>query len=201
MIMSRLMPLRHLVACKDLTCTDRHFYAAAWALFTYLMNVKKAKVTTYMQLIETTNLDELEAEMKRWLVSGSHTVLHYNVRFPTYAVSERELRDADVHAVRGLMRVEFQENQQLAKQEIETALALDPTHVLAAFVRYRIDKTISADVARALVAAHPDDWRAHMLLAWAIRDGEEAHAAWVRGCELAAQNPALITKCPEATSR
>jgi hypothetical protein len=65
---------------------------------------------------------------------------------------------------------------------------------LATFVRYRVDKAIPLETARALVAAHPDDWRAQILLAWTSKDAE-AHAAYVRACELAAQNPALVTKC------
>jgi hypothetical protein len=196
MVMSRLMSLGELVACKELTCADAHFYAAAWALFTYLMNEKRAEVTSYIQLLATANLDELEADVKRWLVSGRHTVLHYNVKLPTYAVTERELGDADVRAARALLRLEFQGNLELAKLEADAALAIDPTHVVASLVRYRADKSITADAARALVKAHPDDWRAHMLLAWIVRTGEEAAAAYKRGCELAAQNPALDTPCP-----
>jgi hypothetical protein len=197
MVMSRPMALRELVACKELTCADRHFYAAAWALFTYLMNEKHADVTSYIQLIATANLDELEADLKRWLVSGSHQVLHFNVKLPSYPVTERELDDADVHAARSLLRIEFQSNLELAKLEADAALAIDPTHVVASLVRYRIDKTLAPDRARALVKAHPDDWRAHMLLAWAVREGDEATAAFKRACELAAQNPALATPCPK----
>lgn len=197
LVISRLLALRELVKCTDLTCADRHFYASAWALFTYLMNVKPAEVTSYLQLVESANLDELEAELKRWLVNGSHMVLHYNVKLPTFAITERELTDADVHAIRGLLRAEFQERKDLAKLEADEALALDPTHVLATFLRYRVDKsTLTPDVARAVAKAHPDDWRAQMLLAWAVREGDEATNAFTRGCELAAQNPALVTPCP-----
>jgi len=195
MPMSRPLPLRQLVACKDLTCVDEHFYVAAWALFMYLMNVKHADIATYIQLIATTNLDQLDDEMRRWLVNGSHQILHYNIKLPSYPVTERTLTDADVHAIRGLLRLQFQEDNAKAKEQAEAALALDPTHVLASFIRYRIVKTITPEAARALVTAHPDDWRAQMMLAWTIKQGEEAHAAWVRGCELAAQNPALVTNC------
>jgi hypothetical protein len=196
MVMSRLMALRDLVACEELACADRHFYAGAWALFTYLMNVKRAEVTSYLQLVGSANLDELEAEIKRWLVHGNHTVLHYDVKLPSYPVTERELGDADVHAIRSLLRAEFQGRMDLAKTEAEAALALDPTHVLGAFMRYRVDKSITVDAARAVAKAHPDDWRAQMLLAWTVRDGDEAQTAFNRACELAAQNPAFVTPCP-----
>ena len=196
--MHRLLPLRALVACKDLrpSCADGHFYAAAWALFTYLMNTKPADVRTYIPLVESANLEELEADMKRWLVSGSHTVLHFDARFPPYTVSERALGDADVYAARALLRLEFQQRGDLAKLEAAQAIAIDPTHVMANFVVYRADKAIAVDRARAIAKAHPDDWRAQMLLAWTVRDGEEARAALARGCELAAQNPALRLDCP-----
>lgn len=196
MVMSRLMALRELVACTELACADRHFYAGAWALFTYLMNVKPAEVTSYVQLVASANLDELEAEIKRWLVSGRHTVLHYDVQLPTLPVTERELGDADVHAIRAVLRAEFQGRMDLAKSDADAALAIDPTHVLAAFMRYRVDKSIAPDAARAVAKAHPDDWRAHMLVAWAIKEGDEARVAFERACELAAQNPAFVTPCP-----
>ncbi len=196
MVMSRLMALRQLVACTELTCADRHFYSSAWALFTYLMNVKQAEVTSYLQLVASANLDELEAEVKRWLVHGNHTVLHFTVKLPDYPVTERQLGDADVHAIRSLLRAEFQGRMDLARTEAEAALAIDPTHVIAAFMRYRIDKAITVDAGRAITKAHPDDWRAQMLLAWALREGDEAKAAFDRACELAALNPAFVTPCP-----
>lgn len=194
MVISRLISLRQLVACTELSCVDRHFYASAWALFTYLMNTKKGvDVRTYIPLVESANLDQLEAEMKRWLVTGSHMVLHFNVKLPTFAVTERVMSDADVYAARGLLRLEFQERSDLAQQEAEQALALEPTHVMATFVKYRATKQIAPEAARAVAKAHPDDWRAQLLVAWAVKQGDEARDAFVRGCELAARNPALIT--------
>ena len=194
--MVRPVPLREMVQCKDLTCTDPHFYVAAWALFTYLTNVKHADTVTYIDLVAHANLDELDGEMRRWLVNGSHQILHYNVKLPSFPVTERTLSDADVHAIRALLRLQFQEDKAIAKEQAEAALALDPTHVLATFIRYRVVKTIEPAAARAVATAHPDDWRAQMMLAWSSKDDAEAHSAWVRGCELAAQNRALVTKCP-----
>lgn len=196
MVMSRLMAFRQLVACDDLRCTDRHFYAAAWALFTYLRNVKQADVSSYPQLVASANLDELEAEVKRWLVSGSHTVLHYDVRLPTYAVTERELGDADVYAARALLRLEFQGREDLAKADATAALAVEPTHVLANVVAAKVSAPVTAERARAIATAHPTDWRAWLLVAMALRQGDEAREALQRSCELAAQNPALFAPCP-----
>ena len=197
MVISRPASLRELVACKDLrpSCADRHFYAGAWAVFTFLMNTKPGDMRAYIPLLEQANLDELDAEMKRWIVNGSHNVLHFDVKFPPYTVAVKTLTDADVYAARALLRLEFQERGDLAKLEAQQAIALDPTHVLAHFIVYRVDKTIAVDTARALVKAHPDDWRAQMMLAQTLHTGEEAHQAYLRGCELAAQNPALFVKC------
>lgn len=139
MVMSRLMSFREMVACKPLSCADRHFYAAAWALFTYLMNEKRVDVASYLQLVPNSDLEELHAEVLRWLLHGSHQVLHYNVRLPSYPVSERELGDADVHAARALLRLEFQEARDLARVEVEAALAIEPTNALATAVKLRLD--------------------------------------------------------------
>lgn len=196
MVMSRLMSFREMVACKPLSCADRHFYAAAWALFTYLMNERRADVTSYLALVPHSDLDELHAEVMRWLLHGSHVVLHYTVRFPSYPVSERELGDADVHAARALLRLEFQEQRDRARVEVDAALAIDPTHALATFLKLRLGGTITPEVARAVAKAHPDDWRAWLLVARALPQGDEARAAFTRMCELAAQNPALVTPCP-----
>jgi hypothetical protein len=196
-VISRLLPFRELVACEDLTCATPSFYATAWALFTYLMNEKPAEVTSYITMMKTVNLDELEADVKRWIANGTHKVLHFNARFPTFAVTERELGDGDVHAARALLRLEFQVDTERAKVEANAALAIDRTNVVAHLVRYRIDKTIAPDTARAVVAAHPADWRAHVLLAWSTRGTDESAAALQRACELAAQNPALAMPCPK----
>jgi hypothetical protein len=196
MVQSRLMSFRELVACTELSCADRHFYASAWALFTYLKNVKQVDVTTYPQLIASAQLDELEAEVKRWLVSGSHTVLHYNVKLPTYPVTERSLDDADVYAARALLRLEFGGRRDLAKLDADAALAADPSHILGNVITRELGQPLAPDRARALAAAHPDDWRAWMLVVDALgRRGDEARTAFERACELSARNPALVTPC------
>src|SRR5262249_19095915 len=81
MMMMSLMPLAQMLACNDLTCADGHFYASAWALYTYLTNERNAELAQYEQkLIElddpnrawretfgAVQLVELDAEMKRWI--------------------------------------------------------------------------------------------------------------------------------------
>ena len=200
-VITRPMPLRQLVACKDLRCVDEHFYTAAWALFTYLMNVKGARLDTFEQIVATANLDELEAEMKQWLVSGSHTVLHYDVKLRDWPVAVRELGDADVHAARALLRLQFQGRRDLARTEADAAVALDPTHVLARVILYVLDRKVDAEAARQAAQAHPDDWRAWWLVVAALGGGDEAREAHVRACELIAKNPAIVSPWRQCLTR
>ena len=201
-VIARLMPLRQMVKCDDLSCVDKHFYASAWALFTYLWNAKRLDFAAMEAFVASANLDELETELKQWLANSSHTILHFNVRLPTYPVTERQLGDADVHAVRALMRLQFQDRRDLAMQEVAAARASERTHVLANLVAFVIDKSIDADTARAIAKAHPDDWRAWMLVVAGVGSGDEARAAFERACALSAANPALSPpwrNCPPPT--
>lgn len=131
MVLAKPLSLRAMVACEQLTCADRHFYVAAWALFAYLMNVRHVEVAQIEALVGGAQLDDLDAEVKRWLVAGQHEVLHFNVRFPPVTVSERALGDADVYAARALMRLYFSGRPDLAKSEAQAALALAPGQALA----------------------------------------------------------------------
>ena len=126
MVLAKPLSLRAMVACEQLACADRHFYVAAWALFAYLMNVRHVEVAQILELVAGAKLDELDAEVKRWLVAGQHEVLHFNVRFPPVTVSERALGDADVYAARALMRLYFSGRPDLARTEAQAALALAP---------------------------------------------------------------------------
>jgi len=75
------------------------------------------------------------------------------------------------------------------------ALRLDPTNVLALTMAYALHHTVDADRARAAAAAHPDDWRAYLLVMLAVKSGDEATQAQAKMCELAAGNLALAAPC------
>ena len=205
-VMVSLMPLEKVFACNDLTCVDGHFYASAWALFTFLTNTKNDELVLYeKKLVELNDpdrawretfgripLSQLEMEMRRWIAHGTHKVLHYAVQLRNWPVEERVLSDADVLAARALMRLQFQERRDDAKDLAQSALALDANHVLARVVLHEIAGGTAVDVARALAKARPEDWRAWWLLAAALKQGDEAAKARHTACELIAKNPAIV---------
>jgi hypothetical protein len=187
-VINRLMPLDQVLKCDDLNCVDGHFYASAWALFTYLTNARAQDLADYeRKLIELEDparawrevfgarpASELETDMKHWLVAGSHRVLHFNVQIRQWSIAERKLSDADVHAVRAVMRLQFQELRDDAKKEVAAAIALDATNVLANVVGFVLENKIAVDTARAIAKAHPEDWRAWWLLGAALpHEGDE----------------------------
>lgn len=206
-IQHHLISLASLFACTELACADAGFYATAWALFTYLTNQHGAELARYEQgLIASPGnhaqawadafgnvpLETLEQEMRAWLSHGSHQVLHFNVTLKTWPVAERALGDADVYTARGLLRYQFQGREDAAKVEIDAALALDKTHPLARFLEYRLAKDkIDPEIAKATAEAHPDDWRAWLLVADTAQSSDDAVAATRKSCELIAKNPAI----------
>lgn len=201
MQLHHLIGLRTMFACKSLDCADAGFYATAWAVFTYLQNAHANELAHFEQLLAEKQdweaawreafpalpIDTLEAELRPWLTSGSHRVLHFNVRLKDYTVAQRPLDEGDIHAVRALLAPERE-----GPAEIEAARRVDPTNVLANWLAVTSGGAVTPDVARAIAAAHPDDWRAWLLAAVAIRSGDEAEAARRKACELAAANPALV---------
>lgn len=206
-VMMSLMPLDQMFACNDLTCSDGHFYASAWALYTFLRNRANEELIRYeRKLVELndpdrawretfgkTPLSQLEMEMRHWIAHGRHKVLHYIVQLREWPIEERALKDQDVYAVRALLRLQFQERRDDAKALAQAALAIDPNHVLARVVVNEIDAKTDVGVARLLAKAHPEDWRAWWLLTNALGGkGDEAAKARQTACELIAKNPALV---------
>jgi Protein of unknown function (DUF1570) len=204
------IPLRAMFGCGSLACADQGFYATAWALFTYLFNTQSERLARLEQRLDelTPNnagawdevfadlpLDRLEVDLRQWIVSGSHKVLHFNVRLQQHAVTERPLTDADIYAARAVLESQFAGRAAASDAAASEALRLDPTNVLALTMAYSLHHTVDADRARAAVAAHPDDWRAWLLVVLALKTGDEATQAHAKMCELAAGNLALAAPC------
>jgi hypothetical protein len=205
-----LVPLPVMFACKSLACADQGFYATAWALFTYLFNTQPDRLAQLEQRLDALApsnagawnevfadlpLDRLEVELRDWLRSGSHKVLHFNVTLQQHPVVERPLTDAEVLAARSVLDSQFAGRLDASDADARAALALDPTNVLAMTMAYSLHHTVQADAARAAAAAHPDDWRAWLLVTLAVPAGDEATQAHTRMCELAAHNLALAPPC------
>lgn len=201
--MHHLIGLRTMFECKALSCLDAGFYATAWAVFTYLQNAHAVELSRFEQLLAANqdwqtawneafprlSPDTLEEELRGWLVSGSHTVLHFSVQLKDYPVTQRTLGEGEIHAIRGLLAPRAEE----ALAEVQAANRVDPTNVLANVLAVSHGRPITPGAARAIAGDHPDDWRAWWLVAVALGSGDEAEAARHKACELAAANPAIVT--------
>lgn len=225
--MAHLIPISTLLTWRKISENESRQYSTAWALFTFLLNEHRAELVRYMQLLDTTDepeaalspeqdaqvwgkafpslpLGAVDGELHQWLLTGHHVVLHFNLRLPQWPVSERRLGDAEVYAIRGLLRATVANQPAQARADIAAALAAEPTNVLARLLTVALDhKKVTTDDARAITAVHQDDWRAWLLASIAMSDGHgdraELEAARRRACELISANPALIVPmklCP-----
>jgi len=198
---------------------ERGHYSSAWALFNFLVNRHRDELVRYLELIERIQpravddraaqltavwreafpslpLAELDGELRRWLVSGSHIVLHVRAQRRNWPAEQRPLSDADVYAIRAFLHGSPPEAAQ-SNAELAAALEAEPTQVLAQLLTLtRGGAHITPEQARATVAAHGDDWRAWWLASVAMSATHGARSeidqAAAKACTLIAQNPALV---------
>ncbi|HVV88778.1 MAG TPA: DUF1570 domain-containing protein [Kofleriaceae bacterium] len=206
----RLKRAEEVMACEQVACKDDRFYVTVWAIYSFLANVRPAELARFQYHLDEVPDDParawrdvfpdlppraLDAAVRDWLLNGKKTVWHFTVRLDdaaTSAPAERALADADVYAVRAVLRHGFHPGDPQLARDVAAALALDPTQTIAWTIDAAAGHPPSADQARAMTAAHPDDWRAWWLLAGALdRKGREAEDALAHVCALAAQNPAV----------
>jgi Protein of unknown function (DUF1570) len=190
-------PVAKMFACDAYACMDDMFYATAWAMFSYLANTRPRDLIAYARRIDEgaanawaesfsdLKPEELDHQIRKWLAYGKHTVWRFDVALKQQPIKERTLRDADVYAARALLRERFRSVGDPQPQELAHSLAADPTHLIANLVKAEYEKTIDLGRAKAVAAAHPDDWRAWWLVALGANwQGDDARAAWERACAL-----------------
>jgi hypothetical protein len=218
--MAHLIPVERLFAWQEITAHEDREYSTAWALFTYLINRHRDELVRYLQLLHEAGkprskataedvaqlwreafpslpLAEVDSELRQWLIAGSHTVMHFTVQLRTWPVTERTLDDAEVYAARGTLCALVANRPAEARSDAAAALALDPGNVPARLLVTALDHApVTADQARAMTAAHRDDWRAWWIaavtLSHAGADAREVANARTAACQLFAQNPALL---------
>jgi hypothetical protein len=222
----RLVPISELFEWTKMAKEEHRQYMTAWALFWFLINEHQAELQRYAQLLDgagagveersdlprsiwdrsfpTLPLTAVDRALQGWLSQGSrYVVRRFRLNMGDRSTTERQLGDADVYAIRALLRHVADKDDAQVRTDVAAARAADPTHVLARLLAAALDRTaITADEARAIAGAHEDDWRAWLLVARAVSAGrsEEAEAARTRACEIAAANPALLPPpdlCPE----
>ena len=194
-------PVAKMFACNAYACMDEMFYATAWAMFSFLANTYPNELIEFARRIDelpegrwmqawTESFpklapSELDHQIRKWLAYGKHTVWKFDVELKQWPVTERVLRDADVHAARALLRERFRNVGDPKPPELAAALAADPTHLIANLVNAEYDKAIDLALAKRIAEAHPKDWRAWWLVALGANwKGDDARAAWERACAL-----------------
>jgi len=218
---AHLVPISNLLAWQMLgsAAEERGLYSTSWAFFTFLINAHRPELARYLALLDapddtatpasrpeqrerawrtafsSLSDTELDGQLRQWLVSGHHVVLHVRVRVRDWPTSQRALSDAEVYAMRALLHSgPAAEHQQQA--ELAAAIGAEPTNVIARLLRLEHGGGVTPDEGRAIAAAHGDDWRAWWLAAIALSRGaaspQEIDAARTKACALLAQNPALV---------
>ncbi|MCX5743104.1 MAG: hypothetical protein NT062_11490 [Proteobacteria bacterium] len=193
------LPLAQLFACREHACMNGAFYATAWALFTFLATEHADELFAYMNALAVAPagasdalwaqafpslaaLDAADHAFLSWVAHGKVLVRQYTVKHDTWPATDRVLSDADALAARGV--AQYIIDHTTLPKDVTAALALDPTNVVARMIESRAAGRIAAADARAVAAAHPDDWRAWFLVLHAVQTGDEAHAAHTRMCAL-----------------
>lgn len=208
-----LMPTAQMFACGKPACMDDAFYATTWALVTYLLNEHPDELVTYMNALVATPREgqaqlwgevfpalppaKLDHELATWIHYGKIKVFHYKGQSRDYPATERLLPEAEILAGKGLLRALFAPDRPSAPPETVAALAADATNVLANLVKVSVENKVDVERARAVAAAHPEDWRA-WLIAWrAELPAAERREARDQTCRLlaAAQTTVPIEDC------
>jgi len=194
------LPAATLFACKDSRCMDDRFYATSWAVFSFLLNERYDQLNRYLQRLnqlpddkQTEAWDEpfrdlppdkLDDKLRAWLRTGKIRLPRIEVVAHDVPAHERPLSDADALAARSLLDFKFKDDA-TAMRTLSEALMIDRTNLLARVIDTAHTHSIAPDDARATAAAHPDDWRAWRLVAFALKGSPEGYRAMGRACALA----------------
>jgi hypothetical protein len=187
-------------ACEDFRCMDEPFYATSWALFSFLLNERHDQLGRYLgrlndpsedrrakawaEVFPDLPPDKLDDALRVWLRVGKIAFPRIDVTVHETPTRERPLSDADALAARSLLDFKFKD-EATAMRTVSEALMIDRTNLLALLIDAANTHSIEPDDARATAAAHPDDWRAWRLLAFALKGSPEGHQAMRRACALA----------------
>ncbi len=211
------VPIRELFRWRGMesAAAEQQLYHSAWALFAFLFNEHTKELAHYLWLVDQISpsagrtlaseqlrawnegfpslpLEVVDDKLQDWVVHGKHLELPFKVKHQNWPVTTRWLSDADTHAIRALILGGPSDAQKAqGRVELSAALAADPLNVLAWMLKQSDREPPSVDTARAITAAHPDDWRAWYVACESLPDGAEAERACSTACALVAQNRAL----------
>lgn len=154
------------------------FYATAWAIASYLINANRpvfdayeAKLRNHDETWTEMPLPELQRAVDTWIARNQFTVQRYKLELRPWPATVRTLPVADVLAMEGVLAHD--------EGKLATARQLDPTNLIAELA----GEKPTLEAARAVAAAHPDDWRAHLVV-MLLSTGAERDAERERSCAL-----------------
>lgn len=200
-----LAPLADVLACDRTACLDGRFYATVSAWFGFLANEHPAELVRYMELIADRPKEqqaaayaeafpalppgEADHALAHWVAYGKHVVRSYHVAVRPTPFAVAPLGDADALAARALLAAMLR--LPVAATLTAEVLAKDPTHVVANSIHVRAGGALPIATAHAITAAHPDDWRAWLLVGEATgATAEDRAEARTRACARLAVDPA-----------
>ncbi|WP_248357204.1 hypothetical protein [Anaeromyxobacter oryzae] len=138
-------------------------------------------------------LDDVLAEYVRAPIETQRRMVEVPIAVGYF---ERPVPPAEIHAIRLVLWQHGPDKGRAAlEREVAEALGEDAAHPIALQFRAALDGTDPAPLARAAVAAHPDDPRAWTFLATALPSPDDAaarEAAYRRAAELAPRNAAAV---------
>jgi hypothetical protein len=195
-----LMPVEKALKCYGGECNNQRFYATSWAMFSYFLNRYYDRFAQFQQRLNA--LEDRDEHLALWRevfdgISPSDIDLELKsaarkfkrpripVKVKAYAVAERALNDADVLAARALAYMAMSSNHAKSRVAMKAALAIEPMHPLARLLAVAWEEPITIEQARAVVQAHPNEWRAWWLVEHAANGTAEGEAARARRCTLA----------------
>jgi hypothetical protein len=208
---SPMDPVHHVVLSAK--GTDRHqpgFYLRSHVLVSYLLNREAQRFATYQRVLKQVppgpasheavwqkvfgdrSAFALQGDVDNWLASGTLTLTTFRLSGRSLAVSQaRLLSDADVYTIRALLFLALGGDAKAedAVKNTEAAITADANHLVGNLMHAVLTKRADAERARAVVAAHPNDWRSWLLLGIAAKNDDEHDEAVRRICEILAQDP------------
>jgi hypothetical protein len=204
-----LMPTTDLFACDDRACNIAWRKATAWVLFEFLVGKHVDELDRYLIRLAELPPDSFAQAWREvfpalppgpQLDKALHDFITYEA-LPTIAFrdpelhvqpAERMLSEPEIAALRAVARLQFLHDRAGALEDAATALAGDPTNLIATLVKHAADShAVTVDTARAVAAAHDSDWRAWWLIERIERDAKASDAddAHARMCAAAAADP------------
>lgn len=182
------------------------YYADSWALVNWLLNQRGTPFNRYQgRLREGEDPEQawtaeigtrgaaLDDEVRGYLASlinGTGTYKTYSVPVPIWsgAVLRTPMPDAEVHALWARVLSLASSSPKVKARvaaDVAEAVRLDPLNPAVLEVSlYDLPRDEQAKRARASVAAHPNDWRAHALLGLALQELTDRSAELERAMAL-----------------